>query len=130
MCLPKSTLRCVFQLGKASYIVPFFLFQAEDGIRDFPVTGVQTCALPITTAKAVPSTDSARMLRYSVWRNVMVSGSPMPGGFAGYFRNGSRAADEHAAPARNAPRCSNVLPGSQRCVAWNTAPNNSDHVNP
>src|SRR5690606_39151423 len=25
----------------------FFLFQAEDGIRDFHVTGVQTCALPI-----------------------------------------------------------------------------------
>src|SRR5690606_41054690 len=25
----------------------FFLFQAEDGIRDFYVTGVQTCALPI-----------------------------------------------------------------------------------
>src|SRR5690606_40533366 len=25
----------------------FFFFQAEDGIRDFHVTGVQTCALPI-----------------------------------------------------------------------------------
>src|SRR5690606_17901821 len=27
--------------------VRFFFFQAEDGIRDFHVTGVQTCALPI-----------------------------------------------------------------------------------
>src|SRR5690606_40606777 len=27
-----------------------FFFQAEDGIRDFHVTGVQTCALPISTA--------------------------------------------------------------------------------
>src|SRR2546430_16690451 len=27
----------------------FFFFQAEDGIRDLTVTGVQTCALPITT---------------------------------------------------------------------------------
>src|SRR5690606_13153020 len=27
----------------------FFFFQAEDGIRDFHVTGVQTCALPIST---------------------------------------------------------------------------------
>src|SRR5215475_9797074 len=27
----------------------FFFFQAEDGIRDFHVTGVQTCALPIWT---------------------------------------------------------------------------------
>src|SRR5690606_39523835 len=28
----------------------FFFFQAEDGIRDFHVTGVQTCALPISVA--------------------------------------------------------------------------------
>src|SRR2546429_6696806 len=31
-----------------------FLFQAEDGIRDVAVTGVQTCALPI--CKAVSAT--------------------------------------------------------------------------
>src|SRR4030043_2282927 len=30
----------------------FFLFQAEDGIRDVAVTGVQTCALPICLARA------------------------------------------------------------------------------
>src|SRR5690606_39661502 len=30
-----------------SSVVCFFFFQAEDGIRDFHVTGVQTCALPI-----------------------------------------------------------------------------------
>src|SRR5690606_39283390 len=29
-----------------------FFFQAEDGIRDFHVTGVQTCALPISQAEA------------------------------------------------------------------------------
>src|SRR5690606_39633069 len=29
----------------------FFFFQAEDGIRDFHVTGVQTCALPILEAR-------------------------------------------------------------------------------
>src|SRR6266516_6972142 len=28
--------------------ITFFFFQAEDGIRDRTVTGVQTCALPIT----------------------------------------------------------------------------------
>src|SRR5437762_4400120 len=28
----------------------FFFFQAEDGIRDTSVTGVQTCALPICTS--------------------------------------------------------------------------------
>src|SRR3989449_8705174 len=30
-----------------SFFVYFFFFQAEDGIRDVAVTGVQTCALPI-----------------------------------------------------------------------------------
>src|SRR2546430_8131699 len=28
----------------------FFFFQAEDGIRDLTVTGVQTCALPISSS--------------------------------------------------------------------------------
>ena len=31
--------------------VIYFFFQAEDGIRDWSVTGVQTCALPICNAK-------------------------------------------------------------------------------
>src|SRR5690606_40937729 len=30
-----------------------FFFQAEDGIRDFHVTGVQTCALPISSSRPV-----------------------------------------------------------------------------
>src|SRR5256885_12893937 len=30
------------------YVRSFFFFQAEDGIRDYKVTGVQTCALPIS----------------------------------------------------------------------------------
>src|SRR2546425_6082882 len=36
-------LRCVSRYPRRS----FFFFQAEDGIRDKLVTGVQTCALPI-----------------------------------------------------------------------------------
>src|SRR5216684_5743993 len=31
-----------------TYYLFFFFFQAEDGIRDVAVTGVQTCALPIS----------------------------------------------------------------------------------
>src|SRR5256885_9919101 len=31
-----------------SLFIFFFFFQAEDGIRDYKVTGVQTCALPIS----------------------------------------------------------------------------------
>src|SRR2546422_1263132 len=33
----------------------FFFFQAEDGIRDVAVTGVQTCALPISTVGILPN---------------------------------------------------------------------------
>src|SRR2546430_3922230 len=34
--------------GVLHNIYIFFFFQAEDGIRDLTVTGVQTCALPIS----------------------------------------------------------------------------------
>src|SRR5438093_8346027 len=40
--------RCV--LSVSLVIIVFFFFQAEDGIRDWSVTGVQTCALPIFPA--------------------------------------------------------------------------------
>src|SRR5256885_10895757 len=36
----------------------FFFFQAEDGIRDYKVTGVQTCALPISKDIRVDSRHS------------------------------------------------------------------------
>src|SRR5690606_40566733 len=36
------------------------VFQAEDGIRDFHVTGVQTCALPISAASSATVADDAR----------------------------------------------------------------------
>src|SRR5699024_11459826 len=42
-----------------SLVIPFpFFFQAEDGIRDRNVTGVQTCALPIS--RAGPARGAAR----------------------------------------------------------------------
>src|SRR5437764_15286765 len=37
-------------------LLNYFFFQAEDGIRDTSVTGVQTCALPISGAGAHPRT--------------------------------------------------------------------------
>src|SRR5258707_5214304 len=36
----------------------FFFFQAEDGIRDIGVTGVQTCALPISVSGSSTEPDS------------------------------------------------------------------------
>src|SRR5258707_11870527 len=40
----------MFILLSVSSFLFFFFFQAEDGIRDIGVTGVQTCALPILAA--------------------------------------------------------------------------------
>src|SRR2546427_4719988 len=39
-------------LDMSSFFFVFFFFQAEDGIRDLTVTGVQTCALPISLEPA------------------------------------------------------------------------------
>ena len=39
-------------VGKVLNLKRFFFFQAEDGIRDYDVTGVQTCALPISRAES------------------------------------------------------------------------------
>src|SRR4051794_41382382 len=41
----------------------FFFFQAEDGIRDGRVTGVQTCALPIFKPSAGGGGKGMRMVR-------------------------------------------------------------------
>src|SRR2546430_4699937 len=37
----------IFRVSLSILFCLFFFFQAEDGIRDLTVTGVQTCALPI-----------------------------------------------------------------------------------
>src|SRR5207302_6162656 len=51
----------------------FFFFQAEDGIRDFHVTGVQTCALPIyVVAYGIGSPAFALAF---VWACALVLGS-------------------------------------------------------
>src|SRR2546430_15995204 len=43
----------------------FFFFQAEDGIRDLTVTGVQTCALPIfSEAAADEIAGQKKILKY------------------------------------------------------------------
>src|SRR5205807_7430345 len=48
-----------FISSKSNYSVlyVFFFFQAEDGIRDYKVTGVQTCALPISHGRDLGKAD-------------------------------------------------------------------------
>src|SRR5437016_6619301 len=45
----------VFDCDFFTLLFFFFFFQAEDGIRDWSVTGVQTCALPILSSSIRPA---------------------------------------------------------------------------
>src|SRR5438067_6042251 len=49
-------LRSIVQRCGLLFCIFFFFFQAEDGIRDRNVTGVQTCALPILRRLLLPAT--------------------------------------------------------------------------
>src|SRR5690606_41123403 len=56
----------------------FFFFQAEDGIRDFHVTGVQTCALPISPPRGpdpVPAVDAPAVDKSQVLADELVDGA-------------------------------------------------------
>src|SRR5206468_5116808 len=65
----------VFFLFSMFMIYFFFFFQAEDGIRDLIVTGVQTCALPISTVAVLPEAEEVDVkiedkdLRIDVFRS-------------------------------------------------------------
>src|SRR5581483_100501 len=52
----------------------FFFFQAEDGIRDIGVTGVQTCALPIC-CRAVCAKHLHTFFELSLVRVVVAAGT-------------------------------------------------------
>src|ERR1017187_10814615 len=72
-------------------VIFVFFFQAEDGIRDTSVTGVQTCALPICRSQypAVALTVTLKGVtieyRHSVRRDDTDSARPTEG----YFRIGA-----------------------------------------
>src|SRR6266516_2501859 len=60
-----------------------FFFQAEDGIRDRTVTGVQTCALPILTINTVEAQDrvavqTAEMVIEALHGSIFVSAVNLP----------------------------------------------------
>src|SRR5207249_6784301 len=91
----------------------YFFFQAEDGIRDRNVTGVQTCALPILRARLRLRADGGRVLyqrphrlpplHHPVARAV---GWGVGGDFRGRGRGGRRLVPppEALLPARQADR--------------------------
>src|SRR5438046_4708490 len=57
----------------------YFFFQAEDGIRDWSVTGVQTCALPIYIWVPL-ALDPQKLQRAAYERHAVVSEGPAPAG--------------------------------------------------
>src|SRR3989449_3150490 len=70
------------QLNVYLLVFFFFFFQAEDGIRDVAVTGVQTCALPISSSsygartESTPITVSGTARRIRVLRRFRPLGPP------------------------------------------------------
>src|SRR6266699_5083004 len=67
----------LFFMDTGEDILCFFFFQAEDGIRDADVTGVQTCALPIygLVARAGVADDDAGLAALGVaWAEMIGRG--------------------------------------------------------
>src|SRR5256885_3875183 len=56
----KGARRVLERIGSGEIVIETFFFQAEDGIRDYKVTGVQTCALPIFAARSRGVEEDAR----------------------------------------------------------------------
>src|SRR5256885_16645405 len=65
----------------SEWIFIFFFFQAEDGIRDYKVTGVQTCALPISPVVKVGNLEPVREFLHvrdvvDAYARLLVRGQP------------------------------------------------------
>src|SRR5437588_3091795 len=65
------------------FFIFFFFFQAEDGIRDHCVTGVQTCALPILANSELWSIFDARRVKAPELKGL----DAFVNGLTGYVRN-------------------------------------------
>src|SRR3712207_2412272 len=59
-------------------VIFFFFFQAEDGIRDIGVTGVQTCALPICRLRPCGGPSTARLACRSRAKAARYAPTPRP----------------------------------------------------
>src|SRR2546430_5269165 len=86
-------------------MVYFFFFQAEDGIRDLTVTGVQTCALPISARLWAPSRLRPFSLSEEQPRAVRVPDPAIRESAAGVGYNLHQCADEGGWRARHRRGC-------------------------
>src|ERR1039457_6342437 len=117
---------------------PLVFFQAEDGIRDYKVTGVQTCALPIS----IWARSAARCLTASIstWKSppcpIKRCAPPIPASLPRSFARWWSAPAPSSGPAvSTTPRCPRATsascarwtrPASARskwpCAAWDSRP--------
>src|SRR5256886_9478083 len=67
----------------SAYGRSFFFFQAEDGIRDLTVTGVQTCALPISALPPAPLDGARGRLAIGAHRRARGAGGATSSAWAG-----------------------------------------------
>src|SRR5439155_1650872 len=103
----------------ACVLFGIFFFQAEDGIRDGHVTGVQTCALPISIDVGSGDVSGARLQARPVvdWR-----GRTRPRRGRGARRGRVRAVFRVLRRVRRRQRCP-LTGATRRRLAWsNTAP--------
>src|SRR2546421_2147643 len=68
--------RFLFSVAMFFSFIFFFFFQAEDGIRDLIVTGVQTCALPIYLARAITHSHTVACIDHHVSGGSLPTPSP------------------------------------------------------
>src|SRR5690606_41081481 len=63
-----------------AWVADILFFQAEDGIRDFHVTGVQTCALPISSVRprAPPNAVPFHTRPVTSWNGRVLISWPAP----------------------------------------------------
>src|SRR6266850_8152566 len=71
---------CICEIGAMLYS---FFFQAEDGIRDYKVTGVQTCALPICRLTVVAITGTNGKTTTSLLVEALLGAGGRPTGVIG-----------------------------------------------
>src|SRR2546427_8292659 len=60
------------------WLLFFFFFQAEDGIRDLTVTGVQTCALPISAVRDLQQAFALHLVERTVQNDLALDGIERP----------------------------------------------------
>src|SRR5688500_19686085 len=98
LLLAKYNNNSIIQNNNYDCFIHSFFFQAEDGIRDYKVTGVQTCALPIyrSSAVMVPISNWDSYVSYDAaadliaWRHPSENPSAWPGyGQPAVSRDGS-----------------------------------------